>query len=771
MNNKNQYSRKIINIGLIILCLVLYSCSNTRYIPQGSYLYTGAEIDIQSDSLSKSKRSVMQEELDQLVRPIANSSFLGFRPKLFFYNLAGNPSKTGKLRSWLRNKLGQAPVLYSQVNFETNTAILSNRLENQGYFNVQIQADTLVVGPKKRGVKYTVTPKNQYLINKVSYVKDSTALQELISQAGKYSRLRKSRPYDLDVIKEERVRFDNYVKNKGYYYFSPNDLLVQVDSSVGNHQVDLYVKIKQNTPKAALKAYTIDSIFVYTDYVLSDTNLQQEQDSSVLYNDLRIIDPKKTFKPKIFDQAIFFKEGQLYNRDQHNMSLNRLMNLGVFKFVKNSFEISDTLGHKLNAYYYLTPANPKAIRVELTGKTNSADYKGAELNVNWSNKNFFKGAEVFSVSAYAGADFQMSSENKGYDIYKAGIETSLTWPRLISPWQFKNESTYTPKTKATIGYEYLERSKLYALKSFKASWGYIYRSNPYIEHNFNPMEVLYVAPQHVSELYQESAVGNPSLEKVLDKQLIFGPTYSFTYTNTMHRFKQHTYYYRGMVDLSGNITGLLMGADYRKDRQKTIAGVPFSQYVKFDTELRHYWKLSRESQLVSRVRAGVGIAYGNSDGMPYSKQFFIGGTNSIRAFKARSLGPGSFNPYSLNTAFVPDQSGDMILEFNIEYRKKLFSIVNGALFVDMGNIWNLENISDRPGGKFSSDFYKEIAIGAGAGLRFDITFLVLRLDLAFPLRIPYNLPGERWVIDKINFGDSKWRKDNLMFNLAIGYPF
>lgn len=771
MSNNNKRTRTFNTIGVILLTLVLYSCSNTRYIAKGDYLYTGAQINILSDSMSSKKKSAMAEELEELVRPITNSSFLGFRPKLFFYNLGGDPSKDSKLRNWFRTKLGQAPVLFDKVDMDYNASILSNRLENQGYFNVVVNTDTLKTGQKKRGVQYNVTPKDQYLINKVTFINDSTPLQELIYRGRKYTTLKPGDPYNLETIKQERVRFDNYVKNKGYYYFSANDLIVQVDSSVGDHKVDLYVRVKNSAPKPGLSAYSIDSIFVYTDYVLSDTGLQQQADSATLYKDIRIIDPKKTFTPQIFDRAIFLKSGELYNRNKHNMSLNRLVNLGVFKFVKNSFEISDTLNHKLNVYYFLTPDNPKAIRMELLGKSNSASYQGAEINLNWSNKNTFRGAELLSVSAYGGADFQMSAENKGYNIYKAGIETSLTWPRLISPWNFKNVSTYTPKTKATLGYEYLERRKLYALNSFKASWGYLWRQTPYVEHQFNPIEVAYVAPQHVTDLYHESAQGNPSLEKVLEKQFIFGPTYSFTYTNTMKNFKQHTYYYRGLVEMSGNLLGLAMGADQKKGDQKEILGVAFSQYVKLDQEFRHYWKLSKESTLVSRFRAGVGIAYGNSHGMPYSKQFFIGGTNSIRAFKARSLGPGSFNPHSLNTSFVPDQGGDMILEFNIEYRKKLFSIVHGALFVDTGNIWNLNHVSDRPGGKFTSDFYKEIAVGTGAGLRFDVTFLVLRLDLAFPLRVPYNPEGQRWVIDDIRFGSSKWRKENLMLNFAIGYPF
>ncbi|UVD80170.1 BamA/TamA family outer membrane protein [Myroides albus] len=767
--NKSKSIKYFIAVGSIVL--MLGSCGSTRHLKEGEFLYTGGTIEIDSDSLSKSQKKEMAEGLADLLRPIPNGKILGMRPKLGLYNMAGDPDKSSKFRNWMRKKLGEPPVLFEEVDLDYNSAILSNRLENVGFFNVEVESDTLEVTDKKKGARYKVTPGIQYKINEVTFLNDSTPLQQLIYDAKRWSKLREGKPYNLDQIKDERVRFDNYVKNKGYYYFSPNNLLIQVDSSVGNHKVDLFVKVKDDTPKPALKSYTIDKIYVFADYEISDSEYLSKLDSAYQHKDLTIVDPTGKFKPTIYDRAIYLEKGETYNRNDHNLSLNRLVNLGVFKFVKNSFEISDSINNKLDAYYFLTPDNPKAIRLELLGKTNSASYNGAELNLNWSNKNFFRGAELFSVSTYGGADFQSSSKNNGYNVYKAGIEASLTWPKLIAPIDFNPSTGFVPKTRATVGYEFLQRSKLYSLNSFKASWGYLWKQSSTIEHQFNVLETNYVSPNNVTDLYREYAAGNPSLERILDKQLIFGPTYTFTYTNTMKQYKKNTFYYRGSLDFSGNIPGLLMGADVDSDKEKTILGVPFSQYVKTEHDFRHYLKLGKNSQFVSRIHAGVGVAYGNSKNMPYTKQFYVGGSNSIRAFRARTLGPGSFDPHTIDSKFIPDQSGDMIIEMNFEYRKKLFSILHGALFVDAGNIWNLNDVSDRPGGKIGSDFYKEFAIGAGAGLRFDITFLVVRFDFAFPLRIPYNQSGERWVIDDIRFGDKQWRKDNLMFNFAIGYPF
>lgn len=285
------------------------------------------------------------------------------------------------------------------------------------------------------------------------------------------------------------------------------------------------------------------------------------------------------------------------------------------------------------------------------------------------------------------------------------------------------------------------------------------------------VDITYVSPSNVTPEYLADIDKDESLRKVIEKQLIFGPTYQYTYTNTMQKRKKHMFYFNGELDLAGNITGLVTGANVRKNDTIKIFDVPFSQYVKVKADFRHYLKLGKESELASRIIVGAGLPYGNSNVLPTSKQFVVGGTNSIRAFRARSLGPGSYLNTETTNSYLPDQSGDLKLEFSTEYRAKLFSIVRGALFVDAGNIWLLNADPNKPGAEISKDFMKEIAVGAGAGLRFDLSFLILRTDLAFPLRKPYLPEGDRWVIDNINFGSGPWRKDNLILNIAIGYPF
>lgn len=754
----------------LIVILFLSGCSGTKFLPEGELLYTGAKIKMEGNDPSKKERKALKSELELLTRPKPNSSFLGMRPKLFFYNLAGKPKKEKGFRYWVKTKLGEPPVLYSKVDLEYNKSVLQNYSENNGYFNVKSTADSTRMGKRAKAI-YTVKPNKRYFIQEVKFPLDSSIIATEVRNTQKRSLLKKGEPYSLEVIKTERERIDSRLKEKGFYYFNPDYLLIQVDSTVADHQVDLIVKIKNDAPQLSKDQYKINNVVVYPNYSINTDNASSNPDSIVHYKDFTIIDPEHLFKPTVFDRTLYFKKGDYYNRTNHNLSLNRLVNLGTFKFVKNQFKVADTTGNYLDAYYYLTPLPKKSIRVEVLAKTNSANYTGTELNVNWSNRNVFRGAEQLTISAFGGLEVQVSGQNNGFNVYRFGTEANLIWPRIIAPFKFNSSSGFVPKTKATIGYEFQNRTKLYSLQTFKGSFGYLWKENERKEHLLNVTEITYASPLNVTPLYQERIDVNASLGKVIEKQLIFGPTYSYTFTNTMQKRKKNTFYFKGGIDLAGNVAGLVTGANIKSGDTIKVFKVPFSQFIKIENEFRHYLKLGKESQLASRIIVGAGFAYGNSNEMPFIKQFFNGGTNSIRAFRARSIGPGSFDGSTNANTFLPDQSGDLKLEFNTEYRAKIYGLIKGALFMDAGNIWLLKENSEKPGAKFSKEFLNELAVGVGAGLRFDFSFLVLRTDLAFPIRKPYLPDGQRWVLDKVNFGSGTWRNDNLVFNLAIGYPF
>lgn len=740
-------------------------------------LYTGAEVKIENDSLSKKSKKALKSELEDNLTPKPNSSFLGLRPKLFFYNIAKEPKKEKGFNYWLKYKIGEKPVLLSDVDREFNKDIIVNYSENKGYFNAKATYDT-VSKNKKAQVIYTLRPGNQYLINKVKFQNDSIPVTEEIVKVSDKTLLKEGNPFDLGVIKSERERIDNQLKQKGFYYFHPDNLIIQADSTVTkNHKVELNVKLKENTPDLAKQQFTIDKVIVFPNYNIRDVkdgkyNIPMDSDSLAKYahNDIYVIDPEKKFKPKIFDRALYFKKGDLYNRADHNLTLNRLINLGVFKFVKNEFVISDSLNHKFDAYYLLTPRQIQSLRLEALGRTNSANYAGSELNLNWTHRNLFRGAEQFKASVYGAFDVQIGGPKDAKNLFRAGANAQLSIPRIVAPFRFNSSSAFVPRTNISIGYEFQNRTEYYTLNTFSGSFGYLWKENVRKEHDLKIIDITYVTPANVTPLYDSISAKSQALQRVVQKQLIFGPTYSYTYTNTMLP-KKNTIYYKGTLDLAGNLTGLFSGANVKDGKQKSIFGVPFSQYAKMEHDFRFYHKLGDKSSFASRFIGGIAYPYGNSDNIPFSKQFFSGGSNSIRAFRARTLGPGSFDPRTIKQGYYFDQSGDIKLELNAEYRANIYKFLNVAFFADAGNIWLVNDDIQRPGAKFSNDFLSEIAVGAGFGLRLDFSILILRLDLAMPFRVPYYEKGDRWTFDKINFGNSSWRRDNLILNIAIGYPF
>lgn len=756
---------------LFVTAAFLISCSATKNLPPGETLYVGAKI--KADTGSRADRKEVKElspELKTLLRPKPNASILGFRYKLFFYNLAGTPTGKG-LRYFIRNKLGEPPVLTSQVNFEKNRQVLQNRLENRGFFSTTVSFDTAAKN-RKMTVTYHVNAKPQYKIRSVKFPSDSSELSKAITRVTRRSRLKVGDAYNLDIIKEERLRIDTRLKNQGFFYYNEDDLIVNVDSTVGENKVDLVVEIKPQTPPAARKVYRVNDVTVYADYTL-DTDTTKSPQGIRTPEGYFIIDPQKKYNPKIFSRTLVFDTGAIYRREDHNLSLSRLVDLGVFKFVKIRFESSDTTNSSdLNAFYYLTPTKTKSARAEATALTKSNNANGTEFTVSWRNRNMFKGAELFTVSAYVGFEKQISGQlDKKYsNTFRYGADLNLYIPRIIAPFRFRTNSSFIPKTRANLGYELFDRSNQYKLNSFRGSLGYVWKENVRKEHQLNILSVNYVQPLNITQEFQDSIGKNITLARSIEQQFIIGSNYNFNYnTQALPNRKRHNFYFNGNLDLSGNILGLATGANANTGNRKEIFGSPFSQYVRLEAEGRHYLRLSKvvrrnsDNMIASRLILGYGYAYGNSTTMPFIKQFFIGGSNSIRAWRARSLGPGKYYGGTRDSSigFLPDQPGDIKIELNTELRFKVISILQGALFVDAGNIWDRRGDPNRPGSKFTSQFLSDFAVGAGVGFRFDIRLLVLRVDVAFPVRKPYEPGGPKWDLDI----------KKPVINLAIGYPF
>jgi outer membrane protein assembly factor BamA len=384
----------------------------------------------------------------------------------------------------------------------------------------------------------------------------------------------------------------------------------------------------------------------------------------------------------------------------------------------------------------------------------------------------FRNGSHVKLSAYVGSDVQFSGALSGYNTYRTGAELDFAMPRFQVPFfRIASFGGYAPRTDLKLGYDILERNKLYTLNSYRFQYGYSWKENIQKEHELYPISINYVQPLNVTHNYDSLERIYPGLDRAIAPQFILGSTYQYNYNQLANGIVPNTaYYFNGLIDLSGNIAGAITGANVKNGDTAKISNTPFSQYVKLEAEVRQYLKIGLKSNWVNRVDIGIGLPYGNSVELPYIKQFFVGGSNSLRGFRSRAVGPGAYVQQDSSNV-VPDQTGDIKFEVNTELRPHLSGPLYGAIFLEAGNIWLLNDSSYTHKGlaQFSSKWLSQLAVDAGVGLRFDITLFVIRLDVGLPLRKPYL--QNPWVINQIRLGDKRWRQTNLVYTIAIGYPF
>ena len=628
--------RKISISIILFLCVCGWlSCNNTKYLPAKESLYIGSKVKINEPQLSSKKKKTIAKELNVLTRPKPNSSILGLRPKLWFWNIGGTPKHKISIRRLIK-KLGEPPVVLSDVNIEKNNQVLQNYLENTGYFRSSVAGEP-IVKKKKATVIYTAVTGEQYTINKVVFMEDSSDLQKNINKTKRRSLLKKGHPFNLEVVKAERERIDARLKQRGFFYFDPNNILIDVDSTIGDHKVDLYVNTKKETAERSRKIFRINDIVIYSRFNLNGPAQDTSRRFGIMYDDYYVIDSTRFYKPKLFRQAMQFNKGDVYNRGEHNATLNRLINLGIFKFVKNRFEREgDTL---LNAYYYLTPLPKKSLRIEVGGLTKSNNLTGTQVTLGFTNRNALGGGEILTVNLTGGSEVQYSGQYRGFNTYSIGAEANLGIPRFVVPFVYINpRGGFVPRTNIKLGYDILSRQKLYTLNSFRGAFGYSWKESPQKEHTFYPISVQYVQPVDVTQIYRDSILRNETLRKVVDTQFILGASYNYLFNQLVGRVPKNAFYFNGTIDVSGNIAGAVKKSVIKSGDTARLFGAPFSQYFKVETDFRYYRSLGDKNSWVNRIDIGVGLPYGNSKSLPYIKQFFIGGNNSLRAFRSRSVG-------------------------------------------------------------------------------------------------------------------------------------
>ena len=765
-------------IGIVLvlwLLLVLQSCSVQKFIPEEKFLYTGANLNMESQDEIEDKKE-LKTELEAVISPEPNSKFLGSRFGLYFYYKA-QKEHPGFINKFLNKKFGEEPVYLSDADPFQTEKILKNRLENRGYFFSR--ADHSVERNEKKktaSVNYTTRlPEEPYVLENYKMDNDSITIYQRIKQTLDESLLDPGMRFNLPLMKAERERIDNRLKKEGYYNFSSNFLIFEADTNqYDRKKFDLFLRLKKEVPPQATKPYKVKRLNVYPNYVVGTDSIARD---TTRYAGKNYIQNEEFFKPKKLDPFILLEEDKLYSPDQSSMTSRRLTSIGTYKFVNIRYDeldslSTDSLGY-LEANIYLSPLNKRAIRAELQGVTKSNNFAGPHLMLTYSNRNLFHGGEILNISANVGYEKQLSGGNQaGLSSTQLGLETNLIFPSMLSFLPINNNwfEYSIPKTKISAGFEYMNRSKLFSLFSVTGSFGYIWRANRFITHELNPFSVNYVKLSNTTQRFEDILNENPFLERSFKQEFIAGLTYSFTYNGMIDDTNKHQFFLNSNFDLAGNLPSLFTGGS-SGDNFKTFLGLRYAQYAKLDADFRYHFKIDAEQTIATRLYAGLGIPYGNSDIMPFSRQFFAGGPYSIRAFRIRSLGPGAYHPGENNAYY--DQMGNIRLEANVEYRFPIFAFLKGAVFADAGNVWNTkdnipadETLTEQQKeiiakGTFGSNFLNEVAVGTGVGLRIDIQNFVIRFDLAAPVRIPWLPKGSRW----------DFRYDEPVLNFAIGYPF
>jgi outer membrane protein insertion porin family len=751
------------SLGALAMLSMIYACSVEKYIPADKLLYAGAEIQFNEGADTIKDLKILKEELERVLKPVKNKEFLGMRPGLYFHYKA-QKKKPGFINKFLNKKLGEEPVYSTRINQSQTESLLLNRLDNRGYFfsevTSKVENDTV---KKEATVDYTITLSQPYLLEHYKIDSDSSLVYHDISTGISNTIIKKGMRYDLAILKKERERIDLDLKKKGYYNFSPGLLIFEADTNqYSNKRFDVFLRLKKDVPNKTIVPYKLTKVNVFPNHVIGNDSIPQD---TTRYAGKYFIQDVEYFKPKRLDPFILLEEGQYFNPSLSSATSRRLSTIGAYKFINIRYDEIDSLSTDslgvLEANIFLSPLNKRAIRAELQAVTKSNNFAGPNLVLSYVNRNLFKGGEILNLTGKFGYEFQLSKGNQsGFSSLEFGVGADLIYPRLLFPISISNDffKYAIPKTKISLGADYLTRTQLFSLTSFSGSFGYFWDANKYVTHNFNPISVNYVKLANTTDEFEQILNENPFLRTSFDQQFIAGLTYTFTYNGMVDVAKTHQFFTNFNLDIAGNTLDLISSGK-NDGEPKKVAGLEFAQYAKADIDIRYHFNFGKEQKIATRLFAGLGLPYGNSEVMPYTRQYYSGGPYSVRAFKTRSLGPGTYVPDLDGSDSYFDQTGNLRLEANVEYRFPIFSYFKGALFADAGNVWNTNENEALPGGKFSSDFINELGVGVGAGLRVDIQSFVIRFDLAAAIKRPTDAK-------EFNFD-----YQNPVLNFAIGYPF
>ncbi len=751
----------------------MIGCNSVKNIPDGDYLLDRVIID-------NNARNIGKESYVPYLSQKPNVQIFGmFKFHLWLYNLAGKDTTKG-FNNWLK-RIGEAPILYDSTMVESSSDNLQGFLANKGYFHGEVSDTLIVKRNKKVKVKYTIDAGDQYVINDVGFKAEDSVVHKIVEADFKNTLLKKGKPFDASLHDDERERITKDLRNSGYYNFSKEFIYFKADSSLGNYQINdsLFIKNRKKGEESENKSADLFSVFrinnVYFRMGYDTHKALNEKDAYFSrfdtlnfggYHFLYI--DKMDVKPEVIMNSTYIKPYQIFHANLVDKTQNLLSGLKIYRFVNIRFEElndKDSLGYRwLDCHVQLVPAKPQSYSVDLEG-LNSSGNLGAGGNIEYKHKNLFHGAEEFTFKFGASVQNQENRAKEKFNTLVVGGETRIVFPKFWMPFKVEGFRTrYNPKTSLSASYNYQRRPD-YTRSIANGKISYLWSPSKRVSHQVTPLSINYVQITALDSTF-ESSIANSYLEYSYQDHMITSASYSFVYNQQDYTKLKDFLYLNWNVEAAGNILGGI--SHFLKQKNDSgyydFFGVRFAQYLQSNIDIRYHQYLNRINSMVYRFYLGVGYPYGNYPVLPFEKRYFSGGANSIRAWPVRGLGPGS---YEEDDASYYNQTGDIKLEMNMEYRFKLFWVLEGAAFVDAGNVYTIRKDISPEGGLFTFDtFAEKIAVGTGLGLRFDLKYFIFRLDTGLKLRDPVKASGQRWIPTTRSY---TW--DDVAFNFAIGYPF
>jgi outer membrane protein assembly factor BamA len=688
------------------------------------------------------------------------------------------------------NRKGEKPVFFKLYDNDYFRNIRNIRvfLNNRGYYSPIVKISEKQRGKNKVVAIYEINQGKAHLINDIKFQIDDKRIEQKILSDQANTLLKAGNRLDVQTIEDERKRIADMLKDNGYFTFSKEYIYFSVDTVNKNFKADITINVSNQkndtTEGAEFKRHFIDNVYIYPNYKPNDAILNKEeyykyQDTIIYYskNDKKyflIYKEVPKINPNALTKGIYVASDEFYNLKRIKASYKYLASLPIIQTAMINFHNSKHQANFNDSVKYLDCeiklTQDKLQAYELTSEiTHTSGNWGMAGSLIYTHNNFFRNTEVLNLKL--NGELKRLTKNSDYEIpiptglfnsFKYGVDLNIQFPRMLVPVPLKNFIRRSnPKTNINTTFNYSDRPDI-KWSVAGGAIGYTWSQTQTILHSFMPITADFLKVYRKFDDYK--------LDETYENRFVFGSSYRFSFNNQLYRKKLNYFYITSYIKVAGNSLNLFMNwlNKPKTDNSYILFGNAFAQFIKTDFDIRYYRKLNRaKDNLVFRIFAGGAIPYGNLSVIPFSERYFSGGSNGIRAWEERSLGPGSYSAENNENIPYFNERADLKLEGNIEYRMKLFWRFEGALFIDAGNIWAINKNDVRIGASFeSNDFYKEIAIGSGLGIRLDFDFFLVRLDLGFKIKDPSLPENERWIpfniIPTLN---------NAKFNLGIGYPF